>query len=726
MVRGSISSNIPGLPFNVRRGAGIAACVLALAIPVAATAQQPAESSAALEEIIVTAQRREENLQQTAIAVTAVSGETLAAVNAQSLYDISRVAPNIEFGGSQGGSNLYIRGIGQQQSGLLSDPGAVIYIDGVYRPRVASNSTNFSDVQRVEVLRGPQGTLFGKNAIGGALNITSIAPSNDLGAAVDLQAGSRDRIKAGGWVNLPVVQDRLVARLSVESNKQDGYMKNLQTGEKLSDTDFYTARAGLLWNPSNDFQITVRGDYTKEDQIGVGARPIENSNASYLALGEYETRGTAPSYSRLKDYGVSATLEWKVGPGTFKSITAKRTWTQDFSQDTDGTPDPVYTAHVSSNAKDDFISEELQYTAAAFDDRLSLTAGAFYMDEDIFSGVYPRIAAPPVQINLDNYRDQTTKSYALFGQGTYAFTDSVDLTLGLRYSRDKKDIDFFQYNYAPSPTNPTFPLGGVDLDTQREASYSALTPKATLQYQIIPDVMTYITAARGFKAGGFNNQPTAPEEFTAFAPEYVWNYEAGLKSEWLDRRLRANIAVYRMNYTDIQLTFTGPSGISTVANVGEARINGLETEFNFLATPSLLLNVSYGYNDFKITHVAPGTEDVTTQTVLPNFPKVNASGGLQYTVDIGTKGSIVLRTDYSWKDKIYYDSNNTESFAQDAYGLWSARLTYRGSAERWSVYAYGTNLADTYYHLYGQSSLGMTATMPGPPRELGLGLMAKF
>jgi iron complex outermembrane receptor protein len=678
---------------------------------------QDATTSAQLEEIIVTAQKREENLQRTTVTVTAVDAKAVEALGANSLYDLARIAPNTEFGGSQQGSVIFIRGIGQTQQTVLSDPGATMYVDGVYRPILFANSTNFTDLARMEVLRGPQGTLFGKNTIGGAVNIITALPSDEFGGSIDVMGGSRDRLKVDGSLNVPLVQDTLAARFSVQSNTQDGFMRNYATGGRLANTDYYTARSSLLWTASDAVDVTLRADYTDQDQKGPGAKLLPPSTSPYYTSDPWGEYGTAESFSRATDKGTSLTVDWKIGPGTLKSISAYRKFASMLNEDADGTPDPL---QENLDVRDDeFFSEELQYNAKSFGGRLDWTVGGFYLDDDVSQEGHPRI--PPI-VSLDNYMTQKAKNYAVFAQGTFDVTDAFAVTLGARYSRDEKDTTFTSIS-APGGLAPAgvVQIAGVDNKT-----WSAVTPKLSLQYQITPDAMVYGTASKGYKAGGFNGTPFSAADFLSFNPEYVWNYEAGVKTEWLDRRLRVNVTAFFMDYTDTQVMIEQVPITIHVENAGDAEIKGVEGEFAFLPIESLMLNASFGINDFEYTRLAPSaaTSGLTLDNVLPFAPKYNATGGFEYTAFASDAGKLTVRSDYSWRNKYYTDAVNNEQISQGSYGLWSARITYSGQDNRWAVYAYGLNLSNAEYHVFGNSAFASTlgyVAGQGAPRELGLG-----
>lgn len=671
-----------------------------------AQAPEPNVAEGQLEEVVVTAEKRETNLQRTAIAVTAVDATTIAAAGAENLYDISRLVPNTQFGG-QFGASLYIRGIGQQQSSILSDPGATVYVDGVYRPRIAGNTVNFSDVDRAEVLRGPQGTLFGKNAIGGAMNIITAAPTDRLEGDGALQYGSRDHWKADAAANIPITSD-LAARVSFGSNTQNGYMHNLATGQRLADTDYYVLRGALLWQITPDLDVTLRSDYTHENQKGSGLKLVLPTTDPYYSTDDYATYGTDPSYLRANDSGVSATIAWRTDVGTLKSISAYRRYSYRFADDNDATP--LSLVYSPEHNAQHFFSEELQYVGQAFDNRLDWTTGLFYLDETIKGDQQVRLGA--FGLAFDNTLDQNAKSYAAYGQLTYHATERLGATVGLRYSVDHKEDSFVSI----VPGGPTL----ID-DRGLTNTWRAATPKFTLEYQATADAMVYATASKGFKSGGYNGSPSEPSDFQPFDQETLWNYELGLKSEWLDRRLRANLTVYQMNYDGIQTTINKAPNI-LIENAGDARIRGVEAEFDFLPVSSVLLTAAFGENDFKYTRLNADAQaaGITDEDISANSPKYTAQVGGQYTASFGAR-SLVLRSDYSWRSKTYFDAFSDEAIAQDSYGLWSARVNY-GVEGSWSVFVYGLNLTDTAYHVGGNQALSNIVVIQGAPREIGIGV----
>ncbi|EIZ77383.1 TonB-dependent receptor [Novosphingobium sp. Rr 2-17] len=716
---------------DIKRNWGISGLVLATvltggAIPAraaqaAASAQEGPERPVAANvpaadasgEIIVRAQRRDERLQDTPVSVTAVTADGFAKLNGRDLADISRAAPNIQFAGNQGGSGLgtlTIRGIGQQQAGLLSDPGAAVYVDDVYRPRLSNNTLSFNDIERLEVLRGPQGTLFGKNSIGGALSVYSPKPSFTYNSRETLEVGSRNLINVSAMVNVPV-NDKVAVRFSAQSVRQDGYMHNLEDGEDYNNLSYRSVRGSLLFRPGSGFELVVRGDYTRQDQRGTGTKVIAASDPSLLTSGGYESRGTAASFNRGTDAGVSATATWDLGIGALKSISAYRWFSNDFADDTDGTSLALQAVQTFSQEK--FISQELQYNVDLIGDNLHLTTGLFYINEKIKYDSFPRLAI----FSLDNYSRQTTDSYAAFAQIDIKPVERLEVSLGLRYSRDEKNTSFVSY----ATGNPT-PL----IDANVDGSWGAFTPKATVQYKFSPDVMIYATVSRGFKSGGVNGQPIQTSDFQPFDQEMVTNYEAGIKTELFDRRVRANVSVFRMNYDNMQIGITAASQ-NVVKNAGKAAIQGLEGDFMVKPLSNLTLSSTFSYNDFKYTRLDDDAiaSGLNYNLTLPMAPKWTVNAGAEYRIPLSEVNSLSVRGDYSYRSKIYFDANNSEILAQPGYGLVSSRITFDYD-NAWSVYAYGNNITDKYFRASATTGLGTTVIIPGRPRELGIGASVRF
>ena len=752
--------------------------------------QNPAHAQ--LEEIIVTARKREEPLQRTPISITAFTAEQLAKPGFDDLADVARFAPNVVFDqgtGNTGGSfnsQLFIRGVGQVDFLFSSDPGVGIYIDEVYLPRVIGSILDVTDIERIEILRGPQGTLYGKNTIGGALNITSQRPGDEFGAIANLTVGSRDRIDARLSADVPIVDERLNGRFTVSSRNQDGYVDRINQGDRATgDVNSDGFRGLLHFTPGGGWDVLLSADYTRRREEAIANElldvrlddpvlllwnllvaptygPGSIYDSRFLTHGS-DSQATGPSHSDLDMWGVSLNASKELSDAyTLKSITAYREEDAQFGQDQDHSP--FRYLETTNDNQHDALSQELQLHGVNFGDRLEWVAGAFYMHEegtdafDIVLGgglfdslealpapilpLVPGVTCPPppgvplpcaggpgnpFNVSLDFeatlFDDIDIDSYALYTQGTYRFTDRLSITAGGRYTwEDKTFTTMLVRNASGVVTVPEHSISN---------SWNAFTPRAGLEYQWTAALMTYVSAARGFKSGGFNGRAQSLAEIDSFDPEYVWSYEAGFKSQWLDNRLMLNLAAFYNDYSDIQLTSVrAVEGLIVVVteNAGEARIQGMEIELAAQPFEPLVVRAGAGYLDAEYTELSPGAT-VTLDSKLVKVPEWTANLAAEFSVPLGSDWALTVGGDLSYRDDYFNDPNNTPLLKQDAYTLLGAYMRFASSDGRWELTAFGTNLSDERYMTNGLQSYGSFGTADGtfgPPREWGLTLKAQF
>lgn len=745
------------------------------------------ETTAALEEVIVTARKREESLQETPISLSVFNAAALQARSLSSLADIAAHTPNLEFttsapaGGSAG--QAYIRGIGQLDFLITTDPGVGLYVDGVYLARTSGAILELVDIERIEVLRGPQGTLYGKNTIGGAINVVTPRPAGERKGRLDLTIGRYDRIDVKAVAELPLVAETLSARLAVSSRNRDGYAHRVDfdSGAEVADLgneDSLAWRGQLRWTPSAKLEVLFAVDGTTEDK-NMSARTVVaiNEQAPLLGLlnafagpydGRYLSGNPRVSYATgsnaidLDVWGASLTATWTADGVTVRSLTAYRELDASFGNDPDGSPVVIIDESDVTSQKQ--FSQELQLTGTAADSRLKWVMGLYYFrevaDADLTLLVAPGIfnglqALPGPVMPLGPYscpqppesplpclggagnpfnsifdfglRDQVgvdTDSYAAFGQGTYAITDRLSLTGGLRYTYEQKDYRIQMFH--PLSGASVVPLSDVD------ESWDAFSPRLGFEYRWSAGLMTYLSAAHGFKSGGFNGRPTGTQGVQAFDPEFLWSYEAGFKSQWADNRVRLNAAVFYNDYQDMQLTVIGSTPQGTpdvrVENAGQAEVSGAELELDFSPVEGLLLSFGVGYLDAKFTEVAPGAE-VSTDSEFLEAPEWSVAAGGEYTWSLTAGSRLTMRADYTYKSKVYHDTTNSEVIAQPGFGLVRARVTWETADGRWQLAVFGTNLTDERYTLSGVdslNSLGFADAQFGPPREWGLQASYRF
>lgn len=790
------------------RGAAPVALAIGLcALPTQAFSQD-ASGPIQLEEIIVTAQRRVTNLQDTPIAITALTAEDLREKGVVDLKGVAEATPNFQMttsGNGSGGSNfaqLFIRGVGQPDFIITKDPAVGIYIDGVYLARAPGAVLELLDIERVEVLRGPQGTLFGKNTSGGALNITTKAPSDNFGGVAELRVGNYGRLDVGGSINVPLVEDKLALRVSALSRDQDGYYKRLLpsadgTKRNGNDVNVRSGRATLAWTPTEEFSVTLSGDLTRERQAATDyqAVGITNSAASapnielynrvvlvpqgtaydsrWIATDPWTTYSTSTSYANSDVWGVSGVVNWDPGVVKVKSITAYRDLDVSSKADADGTPADIV-ASAGINVQQHQFSQEFQFSGEAFDDRLNWLVGLWYFEEKatdtqssrqlvglvealraapnrsiappgVAASVCPANGTGPASClgganNSANLRyDQTRlgnrwldgSSYAAFANADYKVTEAFSLTAGARVSKEKKNFRY--YEVRPLQNNLVSFNNVTAGDT-----WNVFTPKLGAQYRFSKDLMAYASWSKGFKAGGVNGRPTRADLFNTFDPERLTAYEAGLKGDFWDRRLRLNLAAYFSQYDDIQITrnTTDSTGafIRLETNGGDGEIKGLEAEATVLLAEGLTLNAGLGYTDFKFTKLLPqqaaaGTVLLTLDNKLPFVPEFTANLGVTYEVPVSADGAALrLHGDWRHSSSYFIDIDNTAAVAQGAYDMFDGRVTYVPAAGNWELFVAMSNITNKAVIANGVASPanGNQMVTYKPPRMTYGGIRVTF
>ncbi|TAK54498.1 MAG: TonB-dependent receptor [Gammaproteobacteria bacterium] len=759
----------PEMPYhfrNNRRGSvTVAAATLAVLSGGGATAAE-------LDEVLVTARKVAESMQEAPVAVSVLSGDELAARSVSQLNDVQRYAPNLTFfpSGIMGESSgqVYIRGVGQFDYFVTADPGVGIYVDGVYLGRSLGNLLDIVDVERIEVLRGPQGTLYGKNTIGGAINVISSRPTDDFAGFFDIKTGSYGRLNARANLSLPIQPGVLAAKLAAGTRNASGFGDRPLVGDRMGGEGTDALQAQLRWTPGGDFEALLSADYTHvnsnlsvnhvevfgspplvqlHNALAVPLRPFHTVDMGpygdqYFSTDPYDSNGTGSNAMDIEIWGVSLVLDWTIGPVAVKSITAYRNLDQLIGIDPDGSPEPFIDETDRIDQKQ--LSQELQFSGQAIGERLKWVAGLYYMQEEsvsdvtsfVASDLFPAFEQLPmpmigpfggagnlanVTFDLDqfNYMTQDTDSYAAYAQSTFAFNDRWSGTLGMRYTRDEKD--FFVQSLRMRTPVPLLPPS-----TQSD-SWSDTSLRAGLDFQATDDVLLYLSVAEGFKSGGFNGRARNVGELEGYDPETILAYEIGMKSEWLDRRLRLNAAAFFSDYQDVQLTeqhldeTTGSQTIVT-QNAGDAEIKGFELELDARPVPQLRLNAALGYVDAKYTRIsaAAASTGLTLQHKLIGTPEWTASAGAEYTIPASERGEVVLRADYSYRAKTYFQLMNDESIAQPGYGLLNLRAAFNSADGAWTIATGLTNATDKVYRASGVSvldSLGFTVGYYGRPRE---------
>ena len=841
-----------------------------LATPaIAQTAEAPAENEdqGGIQEIVVTAQKRAENVQDVPIAISAFGAETLNERAVGDVSALSAVAPNVNldagtpFSGSSAVLSAYVRGIGSDDFAFNIDPGVGIYLDGVYLARTVGANQELMDVERVEILKGPQGTLFGRNTIGGAISIVTAEPTAEFKGKADLTVGSFNLFQARGALNVPIAPN-LNGSLSFNVKTREGHLKRLPYPDQRANNspsfnsfsaagydsagsegsaNTWNLRGKLKWDDGGPLRVTLSGDYSRDRGtsankllataefvpgnfagtanlpgtafdptgttgflfaglynfcIGSTGAQIAARNAQALCgvtgtqfnpqfqipsfasvnvdgnpandrlpwdnrylsgVGVDESYATGNSYSRLENWGFAGTIDFDLNDHlTLKSITAYRQLGWNAGLDADGSP--LNFLQLSFTMNQWQFSQEVQLTGTAANDTLNYVVGGYYFKEKGDLHDYVTFAEGLIQVDGPN--DLQTENYAFFGQIDWRPIDLVGITIGGRYTSEKKQFEGGQqelngFNYrlfgcaaADGTISPlgNFPLappvgaGGPPCGAALEypdfagnpvrvyvpgvnrKTFKDFSPKFGIQLHPSEDMMVYGSYSRGYKTGGWTTRLTNPQGNVApdFDEEVAKTWEAGVKSTLFDRRLQLNAAVFSTDYENIQLNIqvgTSP----TIANAGDARIRGFEVEAIIAPTNGLTINAALGFVDAKYTAVSAAASvpsvggpngfqaGTIVGTELPKTPKWKANISPRYEFNLGNGGSMVVIADWSYSSSAWNDTGRNFTLKRDAAHLFNGSVSYRGPGERWSLTVGGTNLSDKRFITSGGANVAAGA-----------------
>jgi iron complex outermembrane recepter protein len=836
-------------------------------------APQEDETGGGIQEIVVTAQKRAENVQDVPIAVSAFGEEALQERAVGSVAQLSSLAPNVTldgsvpFSGSTAVLAASIRGIGSNDFAFNIDPGVGVYLDGVYLARSVGANQDLLDIARIEVLKGPQGTLFGRNTIGGAVSVVTSDPGKEFGGKADLTYGRFDLLQARGSINIPLT-DSLFSSVTFAIKSRDGYGKRIPfpdarasnspsytvypaTGydspSREGDEESRTVRLKLKYDDGGPFRITVSGDYQRGSasapysllqtvtsaisgpvNFGDFVNICATSNAATLTAisgavglnfnnlcGSYGTqlpsvrRGVVTpvrrltglsgvnadgnpandrllwgnqfitndpdlsyangnNFSKLTNWGLAAIMDYDISDDVaLKSITSYREGHWLSGIDADGSPLNIF--HLSFDQDQWQYSQELQLTGSMMDKKLNYVLGAYYFREKGTLLDLVTFGEGMNQIDGPNWLD--TENYAVFGQIDFRPIDLIGITLGGRYTHEKKlfeggqqelnglfyklagcsDVNGTITPFAPiaGPGSPTcrvalgYPTNANPLRVYPEGinkqTFNNFSPKVGVQVHPSDDIMLYGSWSKGYKTGGWTTRYTTPQTTVAnYDPEEATTFEIGVKSTLIDRRLQVNAAAFSTKYSDIQLNYqvgTSP----TIDNVGDARIKGFEVEVVAVPIDALTINASIGHLDATYTRLDPAVA-VTSGTIpgfqagalvggpLPKTPswKFNISPRLE--LPIGNGGKVVLLGDWTHTTKMWNNVERTIALLRPSTDLFNASISYTDPSDRYSLTLGGTNLSDERYIQSGNSiaASGVVSGVYSRPREYYLRLGVNF
>jgi iron complex outermembrane receptor protein len=679
-----------------------------------------------VEQTVVTATKvGEGTVQTTPMAISALSNRELERLDVRTVDQAAALLPSVTFSQNTDYAMLTIRGIGTNAVNAGSDPSSAIYLDGVYLARPAMALLDFLDLDRIELLRGPQGTLYGRNAVGGALNLITKRPTNDFEASGRFTAGNLGQLRAEARVSGPLKRDRVMGSVAFLRGVQDGYVRDLNHPDHPLGGDDVTAARGQL-----DVAFDPRTDLLLSADVNL-QRGTPLTFAKVLAVkpgfqvdnppDPLEVRTSTPAWGRNLQYGATARLASALTPATtLVSLSAFRKVDDDFLVDTDVTELDLQTAHLHEIQHQ--VSEEL--TLSHQQAGLTWVGGMFLFHELEHQPVAVDMGGPRLENQVDPRVDAT--SSALFGQANVGLTSRLSLTAGLRYTHEGKGIDNAGQRYTLDP--PQTLVSGSAYAYTDSITYTAWTPKLGLDMRLPNNTLVYFSATRGFKSGGFN--PTSTKAGLGYAPEWAWSYEGGLKTELKGGQGRLNASAFVTDYTNLQVQTAIQPGVFAISNAATATIRGVEVE----ATARIGHGLEAGghatwldaiYNRYIAVGLGGITGDVAGNR-LNNAPEWTGRLWIGWSGAISGSRRLSLAADSTAQSTVFFTPFNDNILRQRPYGLLGFRGEYGPNQRRWSINVFARNVTDTpYITMASNSPPPAYGGRPGPSRQLGMALTVR-
>lgn len=712
---------------------------LSLCLSVGLVSASPAHAQerprAVLEEIIVTSQKRSESLQDVPISVSSMSADDIAAKRIHGAEDLAMHVPNLQVNSPIGdGLPVFsLRGISMSDFSLSQNSPIATYYDEVYKGTWAIMGLGMYDLERIEVLKGPQGTLYGKNTTGGAVNLIARKPEFDTNGYVNFGYGRYSHRTVEGAYETPL-SDNVAARVAFIYDKSDGYVKNKYPGKKdLNDQDQYGVRATLRYQPTEAVDIVFRGSTSRQDSAGfaisaepgpqgVGGPMYEDFGLSgdfRKGLGKREI--SSPSDTRRELRSHAASLHADIDLNDELTLTSITSWDKgeiEFDEDADGTPLMVIEGSNYADVKQ--ITQDFRLTSS-FVGPLNFIVGAYYSKEDL-NAVTTNTYFSDLDVDgngvidgddcahddqfflaceYGNSFDQEKISYAFYSDLTYELSDKTTLRGGLRYTKDKLRLDDFIARLSSVDSVPivnTIPGGPLDATTSRRTSDNNVSGKIGIDYRISDDVMVYGNYSRGYRSAAFNAQAFAmPEELTIAEPEDVDAYEIGLKGEFFDRKLRFNAALFRYDYKNQQVLNVSPDTHAQVLiSLPKSEITGAEFDLTYMATSNLVLALSGGFLDTEVKEGEAEGVNVKGNKLLSS-PSKNFTGSIDWSFPVLGWGSADFRIDASYVSDFHHDLVNSRAATQDSYTLANSQIRFMPNDEKYALTLWVKNLTDRFY-----------------------------
>ena len=703
-----------------------------------------AQESAVLEEIIVTARKTFEPMQSVPIAVSAFSGETIDNLVMRDIREMEGFIPNLVIDSvsvSPAGASIYLRGVGTQEVERSFDPAVGVVVDGVPLSFVNGSMSNTFDFSSFEVLRGPQGTLFGRNTTGGVINIARTTPSGELGLKYELTAGNDDRTDVKAVLNFPIIADKLAGKLGYSQQKDGGLRENVLLDERVGDADNKEYNVTLMWTPTDDFDATFTYVNYEDTNDGVPLQNITSLNTYNPVNPAPEVPCVLPEVVFGKTCGddvqdindltqdwynpidfewdsYSLNMNWDVGIGTITSITGYQETDEEVKTDFDGTSLNFF--HANRLQESEQTSTELRFASSdELSENWDFVAGVFWLEDEYQLEQRTSIGAfggPDAATFLNPLTEHERTAWAVFGEVHIALTDKWNLTLGGRYTEEEKDF-YAMGTIGGGEIVGYLPDGGDDLyifgtpifvpisQAADKEDWSEFSPKIGVDYQVNDDVLTYLSYAEGFRSGGFNGRNYDPSNIGPFDPEFVDNYELGMKGDFAENTIRLNLAAFYTDYSDKQEEVIQPDGFggsnTVVSNAATVDIFGIEAEFTWVANENFRVNANLGwldadYGDYVADLNGDGIETDNSDLELRRVPEF--TGGINgiYNVQLGP-GNLTAFLGYRYTDEYWVEVANDPRGLLPDRGVWDATLSYEwewNSGRTVKITAFGRDLTD--------------------------------
>lgn len=696
----------------------------------------------AIEEVVVTARKVEESLQTVPVAVSALTGSMIERGAITDIGDLEGMAPNVEIGRHgtfPSSAHITIRGMTSMDIERSFEPSVGVVVDGLFLASNTNQMVDMFDIARIEILRGPQGTLFGKNTIGGVVNVVRNQPSNEFEAKVQATLGNLGRVDLKGVVNVPLVNEVLAARVGVASLNSDGYMKNLTTGNTLNEDEAMAFRGALRFTPNENFDVTLNYDYYRNRMDGTGPLNLSTEDQFICILygfcgvqlpnGDftdadrdlYTVNTNTDGFNHEDVHTVIGEVNWRVGELTVTSITGYRHLKEDILFDPDASPVNFLEPRRKQNTEQ--FSQELR-VSGNLGERADFVVGGYYFYSDYYLHQRSDLTAAGAGIQIqETYHDD--RSWAGFFQGNYRITPELRINVGGRYTWQKKSI-----NHRP--------LGLPTFSGEFDESWKEFTPRVGLDYQVNDNIFLYASYASGFKSGGWNGRAGTHTSIGPYDPETVDAFEIGMKSDFWNGRARLNVAAFYNDYKDLQLDTVRPldsaGGQETlVDNAASAKTQGVEAELTVIPLEGLTLISNVGYLDAKyksFTADLDGDGDIDDNSGLKfrRAPKWQVTLGANYEYLLPSdSGSVDLNVRWSWRDQTELTVLNLPVGHQKSVGILNGTVSYTTPDDHMRVSLYGRNLTNEQYVEYVLPVANLfNFGSPSIPREYGIELTFQY